>query len=59
MAVLRDDAARQPDSIKATLETGIESLVKGFEKECGALSAADHCDARAKAFSVLAHSVGA
>ena len=59
MAALGGDAARQPDSIKATFEAGIESLIASFEKEWGALSAADQREARANALSVLAHSVGA
>jgi TetR/AcrR family transcriptional repressor of nem operon len=59
MAALGGDAARQTESIKATFEAGIESLIASFEKESGALSAADQRDARAKALSVLAHSVGA
>lgn len=59
IAALGGDAARQPDSIKATFEAGIESLIAGVEKEWGTLSAADQRDARAKVLSVLAHSVGA
>lgn len=59
IAALGGDAARQPESIKATFEAGIESLIESFEKEWGTQSAADQRDARAKALSVLAHSVGA
>lgn len=59
MAALGADAARQPDSVKATFEAGIESLIASLGKEWGALSAADQREARARALSVLAHSLGA
>jgi TetR/AcrR family transcriptional regulator, transcriptional repressor for nem operon len=59
MAALGGDAARQPDSIKATFEDGIERLIANLEKDSDTLSAEDRRDARAKVLSVLAHSVGA
>jgi TetR/AcrR family transcriptional repressor of nem operon len=60
MAALCADAARQPDSIKMTFATGVESLLANLANQCGAPDEGDRGDdMRAKRIDVLAQLIGA
>ena len=62
MAALGADAARQPDTVRATFAAGIERLLAALEPQGGSTGAADDADAvrrRADALDLLAHVVGA
>jgi TetR/AcrR family transcriptional repressor of nem operon len=59
MAALCGDAARQPESIKATFAAGIDSMATTLEREVAALRNVDQRDARAKVIDTFAHAVGA
>jgi TetR/AcrR family transcriptional repressor of nem operon len=58
MAALGGDAARQPDSVRATFAAGIESLVARLSQEIGP-TGTDPAQARARALDMLTHAVGA
>ena len=59
LAALCGDAARQPDSIKATFAAGIESQLATAEREGGDVGEMAKRAARAKMIDTLAHVVGA
>lgn len=60
MAALCGDAARQPESIKATFEAGVESLLATLGNQDGApAGGASGDDARGKRIDVIAQVVGA
>jgi TetR/AcrR family transcriptional repressor of nem operon len=59
LAALSGDAARQPESIRKTFATGIESQLASLEREDGGLSKSAKREARAKRIDTLAHVVGA
>ena len=59
MAALGGDAARQPDAVRTTFATGIESLLAGLSREGLALDGTASGEARAKSLDILARAVGA
>lgn len=59
MAALSGDAARQPEAIKTTFATGIESLLANLEQAATASGNGDRREARAKGIDTLAHAIGA
>jgi len=59
MAALGGDAARQPDSVRATFAAGIERLIAGLSPPGTLPGAADAGLARARILDVLSHAVGA
>jgi TetR/AcrR family transcriptional repressor of nem operon len=62
MAALGADAARQPETVRATFAAGIESLLAALESEGGSADAENPANAghrRADALDLLAHVVGA
>jgi TetR/AcrR family transcriptional repressor of nem operon len=62
MAALGADAARQPDTVRATFAAGIERLLSALEPEgvpADAASTADASRQRADVLDMLAHAVGA
>lgn len=59
MAALGADAARQPDTVRATFAAGIERWLAVLNPEGTASSDADAAQARAQSLAVLAHAVGA
>lgn len=59
MAALGGDAARQPEAVRATFATGIESLLAALSREGLALDDAASGKARAKSLDILARAVGA
>lgn len=59
MAALGGDAARQPEAVRTTFATGIESLLAALSREGLALDDAASGKARAKSLDILARAVGA
>ena len=59
IAALCGDAARQPEAIQATFETGIENLLGVLEGDGTPLGGVDPREARAKTIDMLARAVGA
>ncbi len=59
LAALGGDAARQPDAIKSTFATGLESMLAEVLGERGARSEAELKGARAKTIDAFAHALGA
>ncbi len=59
MAALCGDAARQPETVRATFAAGIESLLAALSQQDMSLDGADAGRARARSLDTLAHAVGA
>ena len=59
LAALGGDAARQPDAIKATFATGLESMLADLLCDRGTRDEAALQAARAKAIDTMAHALGA
>lgn len=59
LAALSGDAARQPDAIKATFATGLESILADVLGEGTARTEEALRDARARAIDTIAHALGA
>ncbi|OAJ52918.1 TetR family transcriptional regulator [Paraburkholderia ginsengiterrae] len=59
MAALGGDAARQPEAVRATFATGIESLLAALGREGPSVDGADSGQARTRSLDILAHAVGA
>ena len=59
MAALGGDAARQPEAVRATFASGIESLLAALKVEGTVLEKASPEEARAKSLDLFARAVGA
>ena len=59
MAALGADAARQPEAVRTTFATGIESLLVALEPEGGSTDDVEADRRRADSLDMLAHVVGA
>lgn len=59
LAALCGDAARQPESVKTTFATGIESQLAALAIEDGTLNKTAKREARARRIDTLAHVIGA
>jgi TetR/AcrR family transcriptional regulator, transcriptional repressor for nem operon len=59
MAALGGDAARQPETVKATFAAGIERLLPLLNPEGAGENGADAAKTRAQSIDMLAHVVGA
>lgn len=59
LAALGGDAARQPDAIKATFATGLESMLADMLGDRGSRDEEALQAARAKAIDTIAHALGA
>ena len=59
MAALGGDAARQPEAVRATFASGIESLLAALKVEGTVLEKASPKEARAKSLDLFARAVGA
>ncbi len=59
VAALGGDAARQPEAVRATFATGIESLLAALRTDGTSLDGADPGETRAQSLDILAHAVGA